>query len=178
MAELIAQGTAVSLRVIGMADRDDAAEAFWRFSLMAYGRPGVADALIGLQDRGGHNVNLILYGLWLGLCELTRLDAAAISRAKAAVADLEEKLVAPLRHLRRALKSDADPDVRDLRRRVLALEIAAERRVQARLASSGARCERDVSDRHAAAEANLRLILGGDFASDEAALLRQLIASF
>ena len=32
------------------------AEGFWRFSLMVYARPGVAEALIGLQDGAGHNV--------------------------------------------------------------------------------------------------------------------------
>ena len=72
-----------------MAGHDDAAEAFWRFSLMVYARPGVADALIGLQDRDGHNVNLVLYGLWLGLCHATALDGAALSRARTATAGLE-----------------------------------------------------------------------------------------
>jgi len=161
-----------------MADRDDTAEAFWRFSLMVYGRPGVAEALITLQDRSGHNVNLILYGLWLGICEATRLDGAALSRAKAAIETLDRNVVAPLRGLRRALKSDPDPDVRDLRRRVLALEIATERQVQARLAATAPGREAEAGDRHAITESNLRLILGGDFTSEEAALLRRLIASF
>src|SRR5216683_2473203 len=40
---------------------DDAAgEAFWRFSLALYARPGVADALITIQDRAARDVNLIL----------------------------------------------------------------------------------------------------------------------
>ena len=160
-----------------MAGHDDAAEAFWRFSLMVYARPGVADALIYLQDNGGHNVNLILYGLWLGLCGATRLDAAALSRAKAAMARLDRDIVTPLRRLRRALKGDPDPDVRDLRRRVLVLEIAAERRVQARLAACAPRRKARAGDRRAVAEANLRLILGTDFASGEAASLYRLIAS-
>jgi uncharacterized protein (TIGR02444 family) len=158
-----------------MAGRD-VAESFWRFSLMVYARPGVAEALIGVQDRGGHNVNLILYGLWLGLCEATRLDAAARDRATAAIAGLDRDIVAPLRRLRRALKDDPDPDVRDLRRRVLALEIAAERRVQARLAASGGRRKARTGDRHAIAAANLGLVLGVDFASDEAKLILRGIA--
>jgi uncharacterized protein (TIGR02444 family) len=164
--------------VIGMA-RQDAAEAFWRFSLMVYGRPGVADALIRLQDRGGHNVNLILFGLWVALCERGRLDTAALSRAKEAMALLNRDIVAPLRQLRRALRENDDPDVRDLRRRVLAVEIAAERRVQARLAASiaGRRLKSRAADRDAARDANLRLILGSDFASEEAELLRRMIAA-
>jgi uncharacterized protein (TIGR02444 family) len=164
--------------VIAMADHDGAAEAFWRFSLMIYSRPGVAEALISLQDRGGHNVNLVLYGLWLGVCEATRLDAAAVSRAKAAIEGLDRNIIAPLRQLRRALKSDPDSDVRDLRRRVLALEVAAERRVQARLAAEVPRRKAKTGDRCAMAESNLRLILGGDFASEQGAPLRLLIASF
>src|SRR5947208_14107979 len=47
--------------------KDDAAgEAFWRFSLALYARPGVADALIATQDRTARDVNLILFALWLG----------------------------------------------------------------------------------------------------------------
>lgn len=154
-----------------------AAEGFWRFSLMIYSRPGIADALICLQDRGGHNVNLILFGLWLGLCEAVRLDAAGLARAKAAIAAIDGNVVAPLRDLRRALKANPDPDIRELRRRVLALEIAAERRIQARLAAAVGR-RKARGDRHVLSEANLRLILGADFESDEALLLRRAIAGF
>src|SRR6185437_7058876 len=100
-----------------------AAEGFWRFSLTVYARPGVAEALIGLQDRHGHNVNLMLFGLWLGVCEGRRIDAAALGRARTAMARIDSKVVAPLRRLRRQLKGDPDPDIQTLRRRVLALEL-------------------------------------------------------
>lgn len=156
---------------------DGAVEGLWRFSLMAYARPGVADALMRLQDRDGHNVNLILFGLWLGLCEGIRLDPAALARAKAAVAGIDHDVVAPLRRLRRALRSDPDPDVQDLRRRVLALELAAERRVQARLAASARRRRVRRGDGLALAKANLRLILGGDFGSAEAAAVLAAVSS-
>jgi uncharacterized protein (TIGR02444 family) len=159
--------------------RDDAAvEAFWRFSLMIYAKPGVADALIRLQDRGGHNVNLILFGLWVGFSGGGRLNAAALSRAKAAMAGLDRDIVTPLRQLRRALKNDRDRDIQELRRRVLALEIAAERRVQARLAGSLMRRSLASGRRAAHAEANLRLLLGADVASPEAELLRRAISQF
>jgi uncharacterized protein (TIGR02444 family) len=154
-----------------MAGEARTAEGFWRFSLMVYARPGVADALIRLQDRGGHNVNLILFGLWLGFCEGARLDAAGLARATAAIGGIDRDIVAPLRRLRRALRADPDADIRDLRRRVLALEIAAERRVQARLAASVSRRKARSGDRRALAKANLRLILGDEFAADEAGVL-------
>jgi uncharacterized protein (TIGR02444 family) len=153
------------------------AEGFWRFSLTAYARPGVAQALIGLQDRLGHNVNLMLFGLWLGLCEGRRLDAAALKRAQAALAPIHNEVVSPLRRLRRQLKDDPDPDIQSLRRRVLALELAAERGVQARLAASLGRRRRAASDdRSAIAEANLRRILAADFAAPEAVALRRALA--
>jgi len=161
-----------------MAEQSDSAAAFWRFSLMLYTRPGVAEALIGLQDRAGRNVNLILFGLWLGLCEARRIDPATLARAAAAIAGIEGDVVAPLRRLRRAMRVDPDPDVQALRRRVLAVELAAERRIQARLVASIARREDAAVDRHAAAEANLRLILGDEVASDEARLLGRVAAEF
>jgi uncharacterized protein (TIGR02444 family) len=159
------------------ADKRGPAEAFWRFSLMLYARPGVAAALIGLQDRAGRNVNLILFGLWLALGRGRQLDAQGLARARAAMARLDRDVVLPLRDLRRALKGDPDPDIEELRRRVLALEVAAERRVQARLAATVAGRAAKGS-RLALAEANLRLILGDDFASAEAAVLREAVGGF
>ena len=61
-----------------------AAESFWDFSLALYGRPGVAPALIGLQDRLGLDVNMLLYCCWAGIersalsrDELTTVEALA-----------------------------------------------------------------------------------------------------
>lgn len=161
-----------------MRDHRPEVDAFWRFSLLVYGRPGMAEALIRLQDRGGHNVNLILFAVWLAVCEGKRLDAAGVRRARALIADLDRAVVTPLRRLRHALKANPDPDISDLRRRVLALEIAAERRIQARLAAKAPRSDAATADRRALAEANLRRILGADFASAEAVPLRQAIAAF
>lgn len=159
-----------------MAGEAIAAEALWRFSLMVYARPGVADALIRLQDRGGHNVNLVLFGLWLGWCGGARLDAAGLARAKAAIAGIDGGVIVPLRRLRRALRADPDLDIRALRRRVLSLEIAAERRVQARLAASAEFGRADNGDRRGLAEGNLRVILRSDVGSEEAALLLSLLS--
>ncbi len=39
-------------------------EDFWQFSVSRYGKPGVADACLTLQDQFGINVNLILLYCW------------------------------------------------------------------------------------------------------------------
>jgi uncharacterized protein (TIGR02444 family) len=155
-----------------MARQRAAAESFWRYSLMIYARPGVAEALISLQDRAGHNVNLMLFGLWLGHCAASTLDIAGLARARATIGAIDRNVVTPLRQLRRALKDDPDSDMRDLRRRISALELVAERRAQARLAATVVHRPLQVADdRRAAAAANLKLILGDDFDSAETALI-------
>src|SRR5207253_9344111 len=99
-------------------DDDTAGEAFWRFSLALYARPGVAEALIAIQDRAGHDVNLILFGLWLGAREGLILAAGELEAAEAIITPIAVAAVAPLRRLRRQLKGSLDPDLAVLRRRV------------------------------------------------------------
>ena len=62
---------------------------------------------------------------------------------------------------------------------VAGLELAAERRVQYRLAAqvSGASGGAPEGDRLARAQANLALILGGEAGSPEAGVLREALAS-
>src|SRR5438034_3486996 len=137
---------------------DDAAgEAFWRFSLALYARPGVAEALIAIQDRAGHDVNLILFGLWLGASEGRNLAAGELEAARAGITPIAGAAVAPLRRLRRRLKGSLDPDLAMLRRRVGALEIAAERRVQDRLAAQWSSASRPKPDPHRPAPAQAHL---------------------
>jgi hypothetical protein len=70
------------------------------------------------------------------------------------------------------LKDSPDADIRDLRRRILALEIDAERRAQARLAARVPAHQAE-GDRRAIAEANLGLILGADSELQDAAIVFQ-----
>jgi len=159
-------------------ERDNAAaEAFWRFSLMVYSRPAVATGMLALQDRGGHNVNLILFALWLAVSGRGRLDGVGLARARAAITPLDTHVVAPLRRMRRELKTDPERDVQALRRRILALEITCERDIQARLAATlAARGDAEAGGRRATAEANLELVLGADFRAPEAGFLAALVA--
>ena len=152
-------------------------EAFWRFSLVFYSRPGVTEVLLRLQDRDGCDVNLMLFALWCGAVLRRRLDAADLAAAEAAAAPIQDGIVAPVRNLRRRLKSAAEPNAQELRRRIAALELAAERRVQYRLAAS-IDAEGQETDPLAAAEANLGLYLGpARAASSEAAALRTALAA-
>lgn len=158
--------------------RDPAGEAFWRFSLALYARPGVADALIALQDRAGRDVNVVLFGLWIGARHGRELAAAELAAAEAAIIELGG-VVARLRALRRQLGDAVGADLQALRRRLLPLELAAERRVQSRLAASvadhpSAGPERD---RRTAAAANLALYLGAEAGSSEADILRRAVVA-
>jgi uncharacterized protein (TIGR02444 family) len=154
---------------------------FWRFSLAFYERPGVADALIALQDRDGFDVNLVLFALWLGISGHGPLDGDALAAAELAAATLQSEIVEPLRSLRRKLRHHPDGDVQHLRDGVKALEIAAEKLVQERLArlarSEGART--GLEGRRATAHANLALYLGEDgLRSKEAAIIEEAFDTF
>ncbi len=155
-----------------------AGDALWRFSLAFYARPGVAEALLALQDRAGRDVNLTLVALWLGATQGRLLDIADLAAAEAAIAPVAGAVVAPLRALRRQIRGRPEGDVAALRRRVAALELAAERRVQDRLAACFADRPGAAPDADplAAAQANLALYLGDAVGSPEAGALCRAIA--
>jgi uncharacterized protein (TIGR02444 family) len=157
-----------------------AAEAFWRFSLDFYARANVAAALTALQDREGRDVNLMLFALWLGLSGRPRLAPCGIAAAEHRIATIRTEIAEPLRRVRRRLRGEPDADVQELRRRIAALEIDAERAGQFRLAAlAGTAAELSLPHRLAAAGANLAMYLGPAGAgSREAEILRQALAEF
>ncbi|HEX3861382.1 MAG TPA: TIGR02444 family protein [Stellaceae bacterium] len=155
-------------------------EAFWRFSLTFYARPAVAEALLALQNRAEHNVNIVLFGLWLGSVRGRYLTATDLSRIREAVKPLDTVVITPLRRLRQGLKTDDDAQMQALRRRMAGVELAAERVVQYRLAAclGGAVAPHLAADAlAAAAAANLALILGEHAALPQAAVLRRELAA-
>jgi uncharacterized protein (TIGR02444 family) len=155
--------------------------AFWRFSLAFYEQPGVADALIKLQDRDGFDVNLVLFALWFGISGRGVLGGGSLAAAEQVAGPLRNEVVEPLRRLRRKLRHHPDGDVQRLREGVRALEIAGEKLVQERLgqlAGNGG-AETDPQGRRAAAHANLAHYLGGEaFRSKEAAVIEEALDSF
>jgi uncharacterized protein (TIGR02444 family) len=155
-------------------------QAFWRFSLAFYERPGVPDALIALQDRDGFDVNVVLFALWLGISG-RELDGDALAAAERAAGTLRREMIEPLRNLRRKLRAHPDGDVQRWREGVKVLEIAGEKLVQerlARLAGSG-RQGTCAGDWRAAAHANLALYLGAEgVRSKEAAVIEKALDAF
>jgi uncharacterized protein (TIGR02444 family) len=156
----------------------DAAAGFWEFSLDFYARPGVSVALIELQDRAGLDVNLILFALWHGMSGRGRLDDERLAVADRAARAIQTEIIVPLRALRRRFRTDPDADVQRLREAIKALELDAEKIVQARLAgcAGGVATDVDPVERLAAAWANLTLSLGPDRAhSAEAGVIRRAL---
>jgi uncharacterized protein (TIGR02444 family) len=122
-----------------------APSAFWTFSLALYGKPGVAAALIGLQDRLGLDVNMLLFCCWAAIDD-RRLTAADLAAVEAVAEPWQAEVVRPLRALRRRLKGGFAglpvDQVEAYRKRLNELEIEGERIAQdamaARLNAGGA----------------------------------------
>jgi uncharacterized protein (TIGR02444 family) len=86
----------------------DAPQNFWNFSLGLYGRPGVAPALLGLQDALGLDVNMLVFCCWAASCGRV-LSAADLDAVEAVAEPWQNEVVKPLRALRRRLKGGFPP---------------------------------------------------------------------
>jgi len=156
-------------------------EPLWRFSLAFYERPGVAEALITLQDRNGFDVNLMLFALWLGISGRGALHGDLLAAATGAAGTLRSEIVEPLRRLRRRLRHHPDGDVQKLREGVKALELAGEKLIQARLVRlAGRGCAGTTPEGcRANAHANFALYLGPDgVRSSEASVIGEALDAF
>jgi len=101
---------------------------FWTYSLGLYGRPGVDAACLAVQDRLDLDVNMLLFCCWAGSRGRT-LEDREVAALVAAVRDLREEVVLPLRQARRSLKTlvtDLGPAGPELREKIKANELAAE----------------------------------------------------
>jgi uncharacterized protein (TIGR02444 family) len=103
-------------------------EALWPYALDVYGRPGVEELLLRLQDDHGQCVPFLLWSLWMAaggrpLDARTAASCAELARA------WQDTAVTPLRRLRRGLKARARKAQLQARIRtgVQALELEAER---------------------------------------------------
>ncbi len=100
---------------------------FWDFSIAHYAIDGVAPACIALQDEYGLDVNVVLYAAWWGARGM-RLEPGHLNAIETAVSPWRNRVVLPLRELRRQWREyPGDGEFLDA---VKALELQAERRQQ------------------------------------------------
>ena len=76
----------------------------WPYALEVYGRPGMQAALLEAQDAYGQCVPYLLWALWLAACGRAA-DAASLSAGADLARAWQDAAIAPLRALRRRLKS-------------------------------------------------------------------------
>lgn len=130
---------------------------YWHFSLGVYAREGVAQSCVELQDRIGLDVNVLLLALLAARMHRRPMAADDIAQADHKVLAWRQQVVAPLRKIRRRLKTgpypapDSHTDL--LRDKLKAAELDAEHAEQRVLA------------------AWLASLVGSDQASDEDACM-------
>lgn len=98
----------------------------WQFVAAAYARPGVAQACLLLQDELGVDVLVLLHLAFVRFRSLTPVASEQIEMADRAVREWRDKVVQPLRAVRRSLDKN-DPHVHGLRADIQRCELNAER---------------------------------------------------
>lgn len=154
-------------------------EEFWEFSLEFYGREGISDLCLRLQDEGGFDVDYVLLAFWMGLSGRGRLSDAELEAGLKATTPWNEGVVKVLRQVRRTLKHapGAAPAeaATNFRKEILAQELEGERiehmilvrTLGEKQAESGLPAERRLSDadhnfrRYAAVSAAFRTAAPG-----------------
>jgi uncharacterized protein (TIGR02444 family) len=76
---------------------------FWDYSLATYALDGVATSCLVLQDTIDLDVNLLLYAAWLAHMD-QRLSGEHLAGVEAQIVDWRERVIKPLRALRRQLQ--------------------------------------------------------------------------
>lgn len=100
--------------------------SLWEWTLEAYGRPGVAEATLALQDEHGQNTAFLLWAVWA-----EGPDPEILSRAAEVARAWDATVLSPIRKIRRDLKPPfpgVDDGAREgLRADVKDAELRAER---------------------------------------------------
>ena len=78
----------------------------WDFVLNYYGRKGVSDALIGLQDNHGIDVNMLLFLMWMA-AQSKSVAADDVKFVNTTSQAWQRAVVVPIRGVRRLLKENA-----------------------------------------------------------------------
>jgi uncharacterized protein (TIGR02444 family) len=78
----------------------------WDFVLNYYGRKGVSDALIGLQDNHAIDVNMLLFLMWMA-AQSKSVAADDVKFVSTTSQAWQRAVVVPIRGVRRLLKENA-----------------------------------------------------------------------
>lgn len=78
--------------------------ALWEFALALYSSPGVEETALRLQDGSGVNVNVLLWTCWLESRGIP-LTPTLLADARIAIEDWDQQVVKNLRQLRRRVKA-------------------------------------------------------------------------
>lgn len=109
----------------------DAAADVWALTLATYAGEGVAAACIGLQDRHGVGVSVLLALMGLAALGHPVPDARAMDAVLQRAEAWQRRVIEPLRGARRSLPHAApaviEDSAKDVRRALLAQEIETER---------------------------------------------------
>lgn len=100
---------------------------FWDYSLKTYGKQGVPEACLALQESYGLDVNCLLFCCWAAVCghQITIGEALGLEES---VAEWRKEVVEPLRAVRRWMKLHAEKEgVAALRSAVKRDELGAEK---------------------------------------------------
>jgi uncharacterized protein (TIGR02444 family) len=105
--------------------------SLWDYAVDLYGRTGVRDACLDLQDRLGLDVDLLLFAVWSAMVIKAQLDADAFRECIQLTEDWRENVVKPLRGLRRTTRQGVagadDADAGQIADQLQAVELEAER---------------------------------------------------
>jgi uncharacterized protein (TIGR02444 family) len=101
----------------------------WDFVLNYYGRKGVSEALIGLQDSQGIDVNMLLFLMWMA-AQKKSVAAGDVKLVSETSHPWQRSVVVPIRGVRRLLKDNAPLVAADaaaaFRKKVQAIELEGE----------------------------------------------------
>lgn len=153
----------------GMSRFDlNSGNAFWDFSRAVYSAPRVADACLAAQDNHGVDVNVLLFCAWIAHARRIALTGGELTQIEREVAAWRERVVEPLRAVRRTLRASPEAVIVALRDRLKADELEAEKLEQAMLFAFAEKHWPLGSAAHAGAmSANLELYLHARGASEE-----------
>jgi uncharacterized protein (TIGR02444 family) len=70
-------------------------ETLWRFSLLLYAKPNVANACLALQDEVGADINLLLFLLWEAT-QGRRVSLQELEDVEAQIVCWRDRVVVPL----------------------------------------------------------------------------------